>query len=68
MRAGAAARLTFVPIVPSTSMPLVEQAAMPARSASSIELELAGAVLRIAPGTDGDLLATLLRAIRASAA
>ena len=68
MRAGAAARLNFVPIVPSTSMPLVAQAAMPARSASSIEVELAGAVLRVAPGTDGALLAAVLRAIRASAA
>jgi hypothetical protein len=29
---------------------------------------LAGAVLRVAPGTDGDLLAAVLRAVRASAA
>lgn len=67
MRAGAAARLDFVPIVPATSMPLVEQAAMPASSSPSIEVELAGAVLRVAPGADGDLLPMVLRAIRASA-
>jgi hypothetical protein len=33
----------------------------------SIEVKLAGAVLRIAPGTDGELLTTVLRAIRVSA-
>ena len=36
--------------------------------APSIEVKLAGAVLRVAPGTDADLLTTVLRAIRASAA
>jgi transposase len=36
--------------------------------APPIEVELAGAVLRIRPGTDGDLLTMVLRAIRASAA
>jgi transposase len=34
----------------------------------SIEVKLAGAVLRVAPGTDMDLLTAVLRAIRASAA
>ncbi|WP_161993866.1 IS66 family insertion sequence element accessory protein TnpB [Muricoccus nepalensis] len=32
-----------------------------------IEVKVAGAVLRVPPGTDADLLTTLLRAIRASA-
>jgi transposase len=35
---------------------------------ASIEVKLAGAVLRIAPGTDEALLTTVLRAIRTSAA
>ena len=66
MRTGAAARLDFVPIVPATS--LSEPTAAPAVSSPSVEVKLAGAVLRVAPGTDGDLLTTVLRAIRASAA
>lgn len=68
MRAGAAARLGFVPIVPATSTPLPEPTAAPAYASPSIEIELASAVLRVAPGTDGALLTTVLRAIRASAA
>lgn len=67
MRVGAAARLDFVPIVPAMSRPLPELTAAPARCSPSIEIELAGAVLRVAPGTDADLLTTALRAIRASA-
>lgn len=63
MRGGVSAPLDFVPIV--AEPPTV----VPARSASpSIKVELAGAVLRITPGTDGELLMTVLRAIRASAA
>jgi transposase len=68
MRVGAAARLDFVPIVPATSMHVPEPPAAPACSSPSIEVELAGAVLRVVPGTDADLLTTVLRAIRASAA
>lgn len=68
MRAGAAVRLDFVQIVPSTSMSLPEPTVAPARSSPSIEIELAGAVLRVALSTDADLLTTVLRAIRASAA
>lgn len=34
----------------------------------SLEVRLAGAVLRVAPGTEGALLTTVLRASRASAA
>ena len=63
MRGGVSAPLDFVPIV--AEPPTV----VPARSAlPSIKVELAGAVLRITPGTDGELLMTVLRAIRASAA
>ena len=57
------AALAFVPIVPDASPTTAEPSA-----ASPIQVELAGAVLRILPGTDGALLATVLRAIRASAA
>ena len=68
MRAGAAVQLDFVAIVPATSMSLPDPTVAPARSSPSIEVELAGAVLRVVPGTEGDLLTTVLRAIRASAA
>jgi len=68
MRVGAAVRLDFVPIVPATSMHVPAPPAAAACSSQSIEVELAGAVLRVVPGTDADLLTTVLRAIRASAA
>jgi len=68
MRVGAAERLDFVPILPAMSHPLPEPTSASARSSPSIEIDLAGAVLRVAPGTDADLLMTVLRAIRASAA
>ena len=35
--------------------------------APAVEIELAGAVVRIAAGTDGGLLTAVLRAVRASA-
>ncbi len=66
--AGAPAEPAFVPIVPETSVLMPEPAASPARPLPSIEVKLAGAVLRVAPGTDADLLTTVLRAIRVSAA
>jgi len=68
MRVGAAERLDFVPIVPAMSHPRPEPTSASARSSPSIEIDLAGAVLRVAPGTDADLLTTVLRAVRASAA
>jgi len=68
MRVGAAGRLDFVPIVPAMSHPLPEPTVAPAHSSPSLEIELAGAVLRVAPGTNADLLTTVLRAVRASAA
>ena len=36
------------------------------RSQSRIEIELAGAVVRVAPGVDSDLLTAVLRAVRSS--
>ena len=68
MRRAAVAPLDFVPIVPETPMPVPEPTGLPPPSSPSIEVELAGAVLRVAPGTDGDLPVTVLRAVRASAA
>jgi transposase len=65
------ASLAFVPIVaaasPAGSEP-VPSPTPPPSPALPIELTLAGAVLRIPPGTDAALLTTVLRAVRASAA
>ncbi len=58
----------FVPIVTAASAPIPEPSAAPARTTAAIEVKLAGAVLRVVPGTDGGLLTVVLRAIRASAA
>jgi transposase len=58
----------FVPIVPIGHVAMSDPAAPSCRSGSRIELRLAGAELRIAPGTDAALLTMVLRAIRASAA
>jgi transposase len=59
---------SFVPVVPEPPAQAPEVAAATARQVASIEVKLAGAVLRIAPGTDEALLTTVLRAIRTSAA
>ena len=67
--ATAPAEAAFVPIVtetPSPSSP--EPVAALSRAAPSVEIKLAGAVLRVAPGTDVELLTMVLRAVRASAA
>jgi transposase len=53
----------FVAIVPQAAAAMAE----PASPTPPVELELAGAMLRVGPGTDIDLLTTVLRAIRASA-
>jgi transposase len=58
----------FVPIVPAGPVPLAEPTVASARPAASIEVRLAGAVLRITPDTDVELLTAVLRAIRASTA
>jgi transposase len=68
MRPGAAARLGLVPIVAEAAAAVPEVVTPPAGLSPSIEVELAGAVLRVGPGTDGALLATVLRAIRSSPA
>ena len=66
--ATAAAEPSFVPVVSEPLAPSPEAAVPTVRQAASIEVKLAGAVLRVVPGTDADLLTTVLRAIRASAA
>ena len=67
----------FVPIVGAAARPLVAEAAPPTPamtvapvppSVPAVEVALAGAVVRVAPGTDGALLTAVLRAVRASAA
>lgn len=63
MRRGAAAPQDFVPIVAEPPAVVPERSAAPL-----IEVVLAGTVLRVTLGTDGALLTTVLRAIRASAA
>ncbi len=62
MRSGPAALSGFVPIVAEAPAVVPELPSMP-----PIEVELAGAVLRVAPGTDAALLTMVLRAVRASA-
>ena len=64
-KAGTPAVPAFVPIVAETPVPA--SATTPVRPAPSIEVKLAGAVLRVPPGTDMELLTAVLRAIRASA-
>jgi transposase len=63
------AALEFVPIVPEAppAMPDPAPSATPRSSAPAIEVKLAGAVLRVPPGTDAALLTAVLRAVRASA-
>ena len=63
MRSALSAPSGFVPIL--AEAPAVAPGPSPPMS---IEVKLAGAVLRISPGTDPDLLTAVLRAIRSSAA
>ena len=56
----------FVPIV-SDVAPRPTRDAAPASAPAAIEVRLAGAVMRVVPGTDAVLLTTVLRAVRASA-
>ena len=54
----------FVPIVSeSEGSPVTADVV---RSQSGIEIELAGAVVRVAPGVDSDLLTAVLRAVRSA--
>ena len=63
-RAATAGALSFVPIVADAPAPAAE----PDRSQAAIEVEVAGAVVRVPSGADAVLLTAVLRALRASAA
>jgi len=66
--AAAPAEPGFVPVVSEAPGPAAEVAAAAACQPPLVEVTLAGAVLRLAPGTDEAQLTSVLRAIRASAA
>lgn len=59
--------LSFEPIVPEPAASMPDAASSSALPGNSLEVKLAGAVLRVAPGTDAELLTVVLR-VRASAA
>ena len=66
---GTAPAPDFVPILAEPALPSVQPASAPAKaSVSTIEVELAGAVIRVLPGMDDALLVTVLRAVRGSVA
>ena len=54
----------FVPIL-AEAAPIIGKPPTPVPA--TIEIKLAGAVVRVVPGTDGALLTSVLRAVRASA-
>lgn len=64
----AASEPGFVPIVAEPPAPTADVVPASSRPGCSLEVQLAGAVLRVAPGTDAELLTAVLRAVRASAA
>ena len=67
MRCAVMAPLGFVPIVVEPP-PCMPGAGTSPAGPPLVEVKLAGTVLRVLPGTDGELLTTVLRVIRASAA
>ena len=59
----------FVPIVAEPALPAATLPGQPTAAAvPAIEVEIAGAVVRVLPGMDDGWLAAVLRAVRASAA
>ena len=67
LEAPVAGALSFVPVVGDASAPMPSPAGAAAERAA-VEVDIAGAVVRVAPGVDGGLLTAVLRAVRASAA
>ncbi len=63
-RAPTAGALSFVPVVADAPAPAAE----PDRSQAAIEVEVAGAVVRVPSGADAVLLTAVLRALRSTAA
>jgi transposase len=71
LEAPVAGALSFVPVVGDASAPMPSPAGAAAERAAeraAVEVDIAGAVVRVAPGVDGGLLTAVLRAVRASAA
>ena len=66
MAGEARAAMDFVPIVSAAPAATPERVPSWVAPGPVIEVKVAGAVLRVPPGNDADLLTTLLRAIRAS--
>ena len=64
---GLAPSLTFVPVVGDAAAPVPSPAGGEMERAA-VEVEIAGAVVRVLPGVDDGLLTAVLRAVRASAA
>ena len=67
--AGLPADPGFVPILTEPAMPPAAPApvsSVPVSSSPAIEVEIAGAVVRVLPGVDTALLTSVLRAVRAS--
>ena len=65
---GAVAGLPVPDFVPILAEPAVSAAVPEATSVPAIEVEIAGAVVRVPSGMDAALLTSVLRAVRASAA
>ena len=63
-----AATIPAAPGSASGFVPIFAEPAMPPAPACAIEVEIAGAIVRVLPGMDGALLTSVLRAVRASAA
>ena len=55
------------PFVPLVAAAASTPASLPPSAPAGIEIRIAGAVVRAAPGTDAEHLATVLRAVRRSA-
>jgi transposase len=66
LEAPAAGALPFVPVVGDAAAPSPPAGTEAERAA--IEVEIAGAVVRVVPGVEDGLLTRVLRAVRASAA
>ena len=66
LEAPAAGALSFVPVVGDAVAPSSPAGTEAERAA--IEVEIAGAVVRVVPGVEDGLLTRVLRAVRASAA
>ena len=67
LEAPVAGALSFVPVVGAAAAPVPSPAGGEMERAA-VEVEIAGAVVRVLPGVDDGLLTAVLRAVRASAA